>query len=175
MNRALFLDRDGILIEDVSYPHKISDLHIKLEIIPHLIWALEAGFKLIIVTNQAGIAKGRFTLDQYDTFQIELHKRLLSLGVTVTDTYFCPYHKDGVVPGYSVDSEDRKPKPGMFLKAVADYNIDLKKSVMIGDKMSDNIEIDFLKCYILESDYNRGLSGTYASIDEIFREIKSEL
>lgn len=175
MNRAIFLDRDGILIEDVSYPHKIEDLAIKKEIIPHLLWALDRGFKLIIATNQAGIAKGRFTLKEYRIFQAELEKRLLSMGVTITHTYYCPYHKDGVVEPYCIDSESRKPKPGMFLQAAKDYQIDLAHSFMIGDKFSDNIELESLKCYILESNYNRGMSGTYPSINEIFREIESEL
>lgn len=175
MVKALFLDRDGILIEDVSYPHKIGDLQIKSGIIPYLIRFMEYGFKLIIITNQAGIAKGRFTLDQYNVFQQELEERLMDRGVVITSTYFCPYHKDGVIAPYNRDSNDRKPKPGMVYKAVEDHGINLEKSFMIGDKVSDNIEIELLKCYILESDYNRGVSGTYSTIDEIFREIESAL
>jgi len=175
MNRALFLDRDGIIIKDVSYPHKIKDLIINNEIIPYLKHFLELGFKLIIVTNQAGISKGKFTMDQYKEFQEELIHRLSLLGVNITDTYFCPYHKDGVVEPFNVDSYDRKPKPGMFLKAAKDHNIDISRSFMIGDKFSDIIELESLKCYILESEYNRGEPGTYTTVDDIFWEINSEL
>lgn len=172
MNKALFLDRDGVIIQDVSYPHKIEELHINSEIIPYLKWATASGFKLIIITNQAGIAKGKFTIDQYRVFQNELISRLKKLGVNITATYFCPYHKDGIVEPYNIESNDRKPKPGMVLKAIKDYNIDVKKSFMIGDKFSDNIELNGLRCFILKSGYNVGSPGTYDTIDDIFKELQ---
>lgn len=173
MNKALFLDRDGILIEDVCYPHRPQDLNLNLDLIPYLRWAIKEGFLLIIVTNQAGIAKGKFTLKQYEMFQSELEKDLAYLKTKIDATYYCPYHKDGIIKPYNIDSEDRKPKPGMIIKAVDEFNIDLKQSFMIGDKMSDKIEIADLRCYILESEYNRGEKGTYSSFEDIFKEIKS--
>lgn len=175
MNRALFLDRDGVLIEDVSYPHKPEDLHINKNIIPHLKWAKKNGFLLIIVTNQAGIAKGVFTLEQYEEFHNLMVTALEENGVEIDATYFCPYHKDGIITPYNIDSEDRKPKPGMILKAVEKFNIDLKKSYMIGDKFSDIIDIDNLKCFVLKSRYTSDKPGTYNSIEAVFMEIENEL
>ncbi|OQY37886.1 MAG: hypothetical protein B6229_07345 [Spirochaetaceae bacterium 4572_7] len=160
-------------MEDVSYPHKILDLHINKDVIPHLKWAKNNGFLLIIVTNQAGIAKGKFTLDQYEEFQEELEIRLLNLGIEIDKTYYCPYHKDGVIPEFTKDSEDRKPKLGMFMKSKVDFNIDFKKSYMIGDKFSDRIK--GIKSYILESSYTKGQSGTFIDTDAVFKEIKNDL
>lgn len=175
MNKALFLDRDGILIEDVSYPHKIEDMHIKEDIISHLKWAQKEGFLLIIITNQAGIAKGKFTEGDYHLFQKKLIKELSRRGVNITKTYFCPYHKDGIVEPYNTESFNRKPEPGMIMEAEKDFQIDVTKSFMIGDKFSDNINYSSLKCYILSSQYTLGKSGTYNSFDEIFKEIRNEI
>lgn len=173
MNKALFLDRDGVLIDDVSYPHRLEDLHIKEEIIPHLKWASDQGFLLVIATNQAGIAKGKFTLEDYNLFQNKLETDLEKLGVKINATYYCPYHRDGIVKEYCLDSDLRKPKPGMFYQAKEEYNLDIEKSYMIGDKFSDNIELEGLTCYILESQYTTGVSGkTYRDIDSIFKEIR---
>lgn len=175
MNKAIFLDRDGILIEDVSYPHKLEDLHIKEDIIPHLKWAIDQGFLLVIVTNQAGIAKGKFKLEDYNKFQSKLTEELKYRGIEITRTYFCPYHIDGTVKPYNIESLDRKPEAGMFFKAEKELNIDLSQSFMIGDKFSDNINHSSLKCYILSSRYTIDQNGTYNSFDEIFKEIKSEI
>lgn len=176
MNRAIFLDRDGILIEDVSYPHKLNDLHIKEDILPHLRWAQKEGFLLIIITNQAGVAKGKFTLEQYHAFQKKLLTDLNELGVVIDDTYFCPYHKDGIVKEYAIESYDRKPNPGMIIKALEKFNIDITKSYMIGDKFSDNIDLQGLRSFILESQYTRDLEGNcYKDFDSIFKEIKGAI
>lgn len=175
MNKAIFLDRDGVLIEDVSYPHKIEDLKIEKDIVPYLKWAKDNNFLLIIVTNQAGIAKGKFTLEDYKNFHNFLITELQQLGVEIDDTFFCPYHKDGVVEPYNIDSNDRKPNPGMINKAAEKYNIDISKSFMIGDKYSDNINLNELKCYILSSQYTKGKEGTYNTIHNIFKEIKGEV
>lgn len=152
-NRALFLDRDGILIEDVSYPHKPKDLHLRLEIIPHLTEAVKRGYLLIIVTNQAGLARGKFTLDQYNEFHKLLIKELQRHQVEISSTYFCPFHKEGVVPEYTGDSMNRKPNPGMILQAARDFDIDIKKSFMIGDKDSDRIDLPELRSCILQGQY----------------------
>jgi D-glycero-D-manno-heptose 1,7-bisphosphate phosphatase len=176
VNKALFLDRDGIMIEDVAYPHKPEDLHIKEELIPHLLWAQKQGFKLIIVTNQAGIAKGKFTLEQYQTFQNLLLNELQKRQVIITAVYFCPYHKNGTVAPYNVDSPLRKPAPGLFLQAQKDHDLNLSQSFMIGDKSSDNIQIPELRCYILKSPYTiKDKIKTYNNFNEIFGVIKNEL
>ncbi len=137
MNKAVFLDRDGTINENVGYTSKIEDLEF-------IEWAVEgmkkfqyAGYKLIIVTNQAGIAKGKYDEEDYFVFRDEMHRRLKDNGITITAEYFCPHHSDGIIERYKVDCGCRKPKSGMLEQAAKDFDLDLKKCWMIGDMPSD--------------------------------------
>jgi D-glycero-D-manno-heptose 1,7-bisphosphate phosphatase len=173
-NKALFLDRDGIIIEDVSYPCQREDLHIQEELIPYLKWAVSQGYKLIIVTNQSGISRGIFTVDQYEAFQNLVNEALAERGVDIDGVYYCPYLKEGTVVPFNRDSEDRKPKPGMILKARDDFALSLEDSFMIGDKFSDIIEYPGLRSFILRSPYTEGHSEhTYDDFASLFQEIKN--
>ena len=169
--KAAFLDRDGVLIEDTGYPHRPEDLVLKRDVLPALRTLRDAGYLLIIVTNQAGIARGKFTLSQYEAFQALVEDALAAEGVPVDATYFCPYHKDGVVPGFARDHEDRKPNPGMFLRAARDFGLDMAASLMIGDKESDRIRLEGLRCYIIKGRYpvDPGIK-VYDSYEEILRD-----
>ena len=126
--KAIFLDRDGTLMKDVGYcsrPDEVELLEGVSELLPRL---KNAGFKLIIVTNQSGIGRGYFTEEDFWAVQQELHKQL---GADVIDaTYFC-------ADTPQQESERRKPNPGMLLEAAADLSIDLDQSYMVGDKASD--------------------------------------
>ncbi|MHB1697677.1 MAG: D-glycero-alpha-D-manno-heptose-1,7-bisphosphate 7-phosphatase [bacterium] len=136
-NKCVFLDRDGVLIRDVGYLKTPEDIII----LPGTIEALKDlrsdGFLLIIVTNQAGIAKGFFT--PYDLTAV--NDRLLEIykgrGIIIDDLYFCPHHENGVVEPYNIKCSCRKPETGMILKGVEKFNIDTDKSFMVGDKDSD--------------------------------------
>ncbi|MDC7222658.1 MAG: HAD family hydrolase [Spirochaetales bacterium] len=175
-NRALFLDRDGVIIEDVSYPHRPEDLHLREGLIPHLKWAREQGFKLIIVTNQSGIARGIFTVDQFEAFQELVNGALRDRGVSIDGVYYCPFLEEGSVAPFDRDSEDRKPKAGMFLKAREDFSLSLEDSFMVGDKFSDRIEYPGLRSLILRSPYTEGCGGVlYEDFDALFREIEREI
>ncbi|OQX28704.1 MAG: hypothetical protein B0D92_07565 [Spirochaeta sp. LUC14_002_19_P3] len=175
-HRALFLDRDGVIIEDVGYPHRLEDLRFKEELIPYLKWAAGQGFKLISVSNQAGIARGLFSMEQYQVFQKEVEKGLRDRGVVLDGVYFCPCHPQGTVPPYNTDSVNRKPKPGLFLEAQRVFNLDLSRSFMLGDKFSDRIELPGLRCLILRSRYTEHApEGTFKDIDAIFEEISHEI
>ena len=174
LNKALFLDRDGVLIEDTVYPHKISDLKIKTEIIPFLKKMQEAGFLLFIMTNQSGIGRGFFSIKDFELFQAELLRRLGQEGVNITATYYCPYYANSVKLKFRQGSERRKPKPGMFLEAAKDYQLDLSQSLMIGDKESDLIECPELRCFIItESGQSNKKQHRYKSYDEIFDEVQN--
>jgi len=135
---AAFLDRDGVLIEDVGYPHRPEDLHL----IPGAAAAVArlnaAGLPVVVVTNQSGVARGLFTLDQMEAFNRLLMNRLADGGGEVHAVYACPYHAEAVVPAFRhPDHPDRKPNPGMLLRAMADLDLDPEGSLMIGDKPSD--------------------------------------
>jgi D-glycero-D-manno-heptose 1,7-bisphosphate phosphatase len=134
---ALFLDRDGIINEDVGYPHKKSDFKLITAIIPTLIWAQEEGYYLFIVSNQSGIARNIFPLTDLFLFMALCAKKLRENSISIDHWYYCPYHKGGEVEEYRRQSELRKPRPGMILKALEDYSIDIDKSIMIGDSDTD--------------------------------------
>ena len=128
MNRAVFLDRDGTLIVDVGYAHRIEDLSFFDGVIDGLLALQSMGFLLIIATNQSGIARGLFTERDYDSFTEAMLGQLANAGVNITSVYHCP-HLEGCTC--------RKPAIGMFEQATADWDIDLASSYAIGDKLRD--------------------------------------
>jgi D-glycero-D-manno-heptose 1,7-bisphosphate phosphatase len=136
-NKCVFLDRDGVLIEDTGYLKNPSDI----VIMPGSIEAMAAlksnGFLLIIVTNQAGIAKGFFTMDDLAAVNSRLIKIYEDNGIAIDDLYFCPHHEKGTAEPYNIKCSCRKPEPGMVLRGVEKFNIDTGKSFMVGDKDSD--------------------------------------
>lgn len=129
---AVFLDRDGTLIEEKDY---LADPD-GVEVIPGTYEALAelraAGFHLVTVTNQAGIARGYYTDDDYRAVAARLDEMLAEAGTPVDDTRYCPHHPDVTGP-----CACRKPATGMYLAAAADLGIDLRASYYVGDKVSD--------------------------------------
>lgn len=97
----------------------------------------EAGFVLVVVTNQSGIARGRYTETDYQAVRARLDELLAAEGVTLAASYHCPFHPEGSVPAYACEHEDRKPEPGMWLRAARDLSIDLAGSWSIGDGERD--------------------------------------
>lgn len=136
-NKCVFLDRDGVLIKDVGYLKNPGDIII----LPGTIEALKDlksnGFLLIIVTNQAGIAKGFFTPDDLTAVNNKLLKIYKDNGIIIDDLYFCPHHENGSVEPYNIKCACRKPATGMIIKGTEKFNIDTDKSFMVGDKDSD--------------------------------------
>ncbi|MFN7112654.1 MAG: D-glycero-alpha-D-manno-heptose-1,7-bisphosphate 7-phosphatase [Brevundimonas sp.] len=135
---AVFLDRDGVLIEDSGYPHRPE--HLKL--IPGATTAVRRlnrlGYLAVIVTNQSGVARGMFDEDQMNGFNALLVKRLAQDGAVIGAVYACPFHPEARDERYRhPDHPDRKPNPGMLLRAIADHDIDPAKSFMIGDQPRD--------------------------------------
>jgi D,D-heptose 1,7-bisphosphate phosphatase len=128
--KAIFLDRDGVINVDRDYIAHIKDLRL----IPGTVQALrrlqECGFILIIITNQSGIARGKYRLEDYEAIKMELHRRLENEGIRITDEYFCPHHPEE-------KCRCRKPDTLMIEQAAAKHHIDLKESYFIGDKTSD--------------------------------------
>lgn len=153
MNKALFLDRDGIINIDTAYLHKPEDVVFVDGIFDLCKAAEEKGYILVIVTNQAGIARGYYTEEDVKNLHIWLKDEFKKRDINIKDVFYSPYHTDGIVKEYVKDSDCRKPKPGMFIEAAEKYNIDFSASLMVGDKPSDRIEIDNLKSVILKSQY----------------------
>ncbi|MBS1720992.1 MAG: HAD family hydrolase [Armatimonadetes bacterium] len=132
-----FLDRDGVINVDHDYVH----LPEQLEFIPTapeaIRWLNENGYLVVVVTNQSGIARGKFTQEQFYRFTEYLDERLAEHGAHIDATYHCPYHPDGIVPEFTMESQLRKPAPGMLLKAMAEHPIEVRGSFLIGDNVRD--------------------------------------
>jgi D-glycero-D-manno-heptose 1,7-bisphosphate phosphatase len=137
MKKALFLDRDGVINKDFGYVHKVEDLEYIDGIFDLCSKAISLGYIIIVITNQSGIARGIFSEKDFIFFMKKILNDFNAKGITIKDFYYCPYHMDAKIKKYKKDSYLRKPNPGMILDAVKKNHIDIKKSIMIGDKLSD--------------------------------------
>lgn len=137
MRAALFLDRDGVINVERDYVHRVEDVDFVDGIFTLCKAAQDAGLALVIVTNQAGIGRGYYTEEQFRALMDWMQDRFGERGVVIDAVYFCPFHPDHGIGKYRFDSFDRKPKPGMILRAQAELDIDLGASCLVGDKDSD--------------------------------------
>lgn len=136
-NKAVFLDRDNTLIEDPGY---LSD-PAAVRLLPGVDLAIKSlaqcGYKTVVVTNQSGIARGLLTEEALERIHGEMRRQLAERGAHLDAIYYCPFHPEGTVEQYAKDSDLRKPKPGMLLKAAKDLDIDLSASWLVGDGARD--------------------------------------
>ncbi|MCS1394251.1 HAD family hydrolase [Lysinibacillus boronitolerans] len=137
MNKALFLDRDGVINVEKNYVFKIEDFEFIEGIFELIKTFQDKGYLIIVITNQAGIGRGYYTEEDFHKLNDWMIEQFKQRGITITDVYYCPYHPTHGIGEYLKDSYDRKPNPGMILKASERYSIDLKQSVLIGDKDTD--------------------------------------
>jgi D-glycero-D-manno-heptose 1,7-bisphosphate phosphatase len=152
--KFIFLDRDGVINEDNGYVYLPKDFQFKKGVIQFLIHAKKLGFELIIITNQSGIGRGLYSEEDFNILTEWMYKKLIQKGVSILDTYYCPYHPDFGLGSYKIKSYDRKPSPGMILKAANKYDINLKESFLIGDRSSDieaGMAADVGKIFFLNS------------------------
>jgi len=138
INRSVFLDRDGVITEDPPhYAHRIDQMVLISGSAEAIRLLNEHGFKVIVITNQSGVAKGMYREEDIIVFHNEMQRQLNEKGAHIDAFYYCPHHPDAVVPEYRLDCECRKPKSGMIMQALQDFPIDLASSYLIGDKWSD--------------------------------------
>jgi len=137
VNRALFLDRDGVINYDSGYTSKVESFRFVDGIFDVCRVAKQLGYLIIVVTNQAGIGRGYYSEQDFLNLTKWMCEQFLTENVFINDVFYCPYHPEHGVGAYKKDSFDRKPNPGMLLRAAEKYELDLKKSVMIGDNDSD--------------------------------------
>ena len=132
MNKALFLDRDGVINKEKNYLYKIKDF----EFIDGVFEACQnfqkLGYLIIIITNQAGIARGKYSENDFNILTQWMSKEFEKRDILISKVYHCPHH-----PDFNGECECRKPKPKMILDAKNDFNIDLTQSILVGDKNSD--------------------------------------
>ena len=135
--QAVFLDRDGTINVEKDYLHKIEDF----EFIPGASEAIkrlkDAGFLVIVVSDQSGIGRGYFDEHAVDKLHRYVQSELAGYNTSIDAFYFCPHHPEKGIGNYKIICDCRKGEPGMLLQAAKEYNIDLQKSFMIGDKLTD--------------------------------------
>jgi D-glycero-D-manno-heptose 1,7-bisphosphate phosphatase len=135
--RAAFLDRDGVINVDSGYVHRIADF----QFIRGVLWACRrfhvAGYKLIVVTNQAGIAHGYYDERAFEEITAWMTERFQQAGAPLTGVYYCPHHPSGSVARYKRQCACRKPEPGLIVQAVQEHGIEVANSFFVGDRESD--------------------------------------
>lgn len=136
-NKALFLDRDGVVNEDFGYVHKKEQLKYVEGIFNLCLKASKLDYKIIIVTNQAGIGRGYYSEDDFKKFMEIIKLQFTSKGITINAVYFCPHHPKHGLNRYKKNCAFRKPNPGMIKKALTDFNLDASKCIMVGDSITD--------------------------------------
>ena len=137
MPPALFLDRDGVVNHEVGFLYRPADVRFLDGIFPLCRTAQQLGYRLVVVTNQSGIARGLYTTAQFEELMDWMRARLAEHGVTLTAVYHCPYHPEHGEGEFRREHEDRKPSPGMLLRAAREHGLDLTRSILIGDRCSD--------------------------------------
>jgi len=134
---AVFLDKDGTLVEDV--PYNVDPARIRL--MPGAVQGLqrlhEAGYRLVVISNQSGVARGFFPIGALTGVEARLRELLDGAGVPLAGFYYCPHHPGGTVAGYAVACQCRKPEPGLILSAARDLGIDPARSWFVGDILDD--------------------------------------
>jgi D-glycero-D-manno-heptose 1,7-bisphosphate phosphatase len=134
---GLFLDRDGVLVEEVGYLHRSADVHLLPGAVDLLRAANRADIAVVVVTNQAGIGRGMYAWADFEAVRNRLDALLRAEGVFLNAVYACPYHPAALEPYRHPAHPGRKPGPGMLLRAASDLGIELSASWMVGDVFSD--------------------------------------
>ncbi|WP_433967751.1 D-glycero-alpha-D-manno-heptose-1,7-bisphosphate 7-phosphatase [Tunturiibacter gelidiferens] len=137
MKRALFLDRDGVVNEEVGYLHRADEVRFVNGIFSLCRAAVALGYRLIVVTNQAGIARGYYSEADFQALMMFMRGKLREEGIELDAVYFCPFHPEHGVGEYKREHEDRKPGTGMLRRGAVQFGVELSESVMVGDRCSD--------------------------------------
>ncbi|WP_373036899.1 D-glycero-beta-D-manno-heptose 1,7-bisphosphate 7-phosphatase [Sulfurimonas sp.] len=145
MNRALFLDRDGVVNVEKDYLYKIEDFEFIDGIFELCKYYQDSGYIIVVVTNQSGIARDYYSDEDFHELTSWMLEEFSSKGIVIKKVYYCPHH-----PDISGKCDCRKPNPGMLLQAAKELDIDLKNSIIVGDKERD-----------IMAGINAGLTTTY--------------
>jgi D-glycero-D-manno-heptose 1,7-bisphosphate phosphatase len=135
--RALFLDRDGVINHEVGYLHRAEDVRFVDGIFSLCRTAAGLGYRLIVVTNQAGIARGFYSEADFEALMVWMRQAFQAEGVELDAVYHCPFHPEHGVGQYKREHEDRKPGTGMLRRGVREFGVELQDSVMVGDRCTD--------------------------------------
>lgn len=136
-SKAVFLDKDGTLVEDIPYNINPSLIQLTPNAGAALQLLHQAEYALIIISNQSGVARGYFAESALAVVEESIRSHLAHLGVPLTGFYYCPHHPEGIVRSYAIECDCRKPSPGLIVKAAEEHQLDLAQSWFVGDILHD--------------------------------------
>lgn len=171
MNKALFLDRDGVVNKEKNYLYKIEDFEFIDGVFETCKYFQDRGYLIIIITNQAGIARGKYTEEDFEILTKWMIKEFEKENIKISKVYHCPHH-----PDFSGECECRKPNIGMLVNAQNEFDIDLTHSVLIGDKNSDikaGINAKVGNCYLITTGHEIEKNQYKVKILESLKELIS--
>jgi D-glycero-D-manno-heptose 1,7-bisphosphate phosphatase len=172
---AVFLDRDGVLVEDVNLLVRPEEMHLYPEVAATLRRAVEDGFELVVVTNQTVVARGLATLAEVDDLHRHLsHEIAAAGGPTLEHFYVCPHHPHANLAEYRVVCDCRKPRPGLLARAAAELHIDLERSFFVGDRMSDVVAGARAGCFTILLETGAHTQPPIESVDPIDPSIRPD-
>ena len=165
--KALFLDRDGVINHEVGYLHATEDVRWVEGIFELCRAAVGLGYQLVVVTNQAGIARGMYTEAQFEKLMAWMREEFVKQGVGLDAVYFCPFHPEHGVGKYKREHDDRKPGTGMLRRAARELRVELGASVMVGDRCTDVAAANaagLRTAFLLEGTEAVGCPGEYHAV-----------
>ncbi len=168
--RALFLDRDGVVNEEVGYLHRADEVRFVDGIFSLCRAAMGLGYRLIVVTNQAGIARGYYTEADFEVVMEFIRGELRIQRVELDAVYYCPFHPEHGVGRYKQEHEDRKPGTGMLRRGAKEFGVELSESVMVGDRCSDVGAANaagLRQMFLISGTETAGCSGEYVGVESL--------
>lgn len=168
--KALFLDRDGVINHEVGYLYRPEDVRWVEGILPLCLTARSLGYALVVVTNQSGIARGLYTTEDFETLMSWMKAELGTHGVALDAVYHCPYHPEHGIGEWRREHEDRKPGPGMLLRAARVLGLDLPQSLLVGDRCSDIAAANaagLRQAFLLRGTESGQCDGVYQAVDSL--------
>lgn len=168
--RAMFLDRDGVINEEIGYLIRPEDVRFVPGIVSLCRAAQRLGYRLVVVTNQSGIARGYYTEAQFAVLMDWMRTELGRDGIRLDAVYFCPYHPEHGIGQYRREHEDRKPGPGMLRRAAAELGISLGESILVGDRCSDMAAANaagLRQAFLLQGTEETPCAGRYQAISTL--------
>jgi D-glycero-D-manno-heptose 1,7-bisphosphate phosphatase len=137
VNKAVFIDKDGTIIPDIPYNVDPKLIQLSDNAAEGLKELSDAGYKIIIISNQSGVARGFFDISALEAVQERIKTLLAEIDVVLTGFYICPHHPEGIIAPYNINCTCRKPANGMILQAAKEHHINLSQSWMVGDILND--------------------------------------
>jgi D-glycero-D-manno-heptose 1,7-bisphosphate phosphatase len=170
MTRALFLDRDGVVNEEIGYLHRAEEVRFVDGIFSLCRTAVRLGYRLIVVTNQAGIARGFYSEADFELLMAYIREEFRVEGVELDAVYYCPFHPEHGVGKYKREHEDRKPGIGMLRRGMTEFGLELGESVMVGDRCSDVGAANaagLRQMFLITGTESAECNGRYLSVDSL--------